>query len=65
MKFEKAFAAVLETLSVAMTAANSTNPVVFFLGVETFLFKLTRPHVRFCVCTLKKKTIEKSTTGPK
>jgi hypothetical protein len=30
MKFEKAFVAFLETLSVAMTAANSTNPVVIF-----------------------------------
>jgi hypothetical protein len=30
MKFEKAFVAVLETLSVAMTAANSSNPVVNF-----------------------------------
>jgi hypothetical protein len=33
MKFEKAFeafVAFLETLSVAMTAANSTNPVVDF-----------------------------------
>jgi hypothetical protein len=33
MKFEKAFVAFrafLETLSVAMTAANSTNPVVNF-----------------------------------
>jgi hypothetical protein len=35
MKFEKAFVAVLETLSVAMTAANSANPVVnFFFGVR-------------------------------
>jgi hypothetical protein len=33
MKFEKAFVAFLETLSVAMTAANSSNPVVIFFGV--------------------------------
>jgi hypothetical protein len=30
MKFEKAFVAVLEILSVSMTAANSTNPVANF-----------------------------------
>jgi hypothetical protein len=30
LKFEKPFVAFLETLSVAMTAANSTNPVVIF-----------------------------------
>jgi hypothetical protein len=36
MKFEKAFeafVAFLETLSEAMTAANSTNPVVIFFSV--------------------------------
>jgi hypothetical protein len=38
MKFEKAFeafAAFLETLSVAMTAANSINPVVNFFRCTT------------------------------
>jgi hypothetical protein len=38
MKFEKAFIAFrafLETLSVAMTAANSTNPVVIFFRCIT------------------------------
>jgi hypothetical protein len=38
MKFEKAFeafAAFLETLSVAMTAANSINPVVIFFRCAT------------------------------
>jgi hypothetical protein len=37
MKFEKAFeafAAFLETFSVAMTAANSINPVVIFFRCE-------------------------------
>jgi hypothetical protein len=37
MKFEKAFeafVAFLETLSVAMTAAYSTNTVVDFFGVD-------------------------------
>jgi hypothetical protein len=37
MKFEKAFeafAAFLETFSVAMTAANSINPVVNFFRCE-------------------------------
>jgi hypothetical protein len=39
MKFENAFVAFrafLETLSVAMTAANSTNPVVIFFSVYTY-----------------------------
>jgi hypothetical protein len=43
MKFEKAleaFAAFLETLSVAMTAANSINPVVnFFRCVQRMIKK--------------------------
>jgi hypothetical protein len=41
MKFEnafEAFAAFLETLSVAMTAANSINPVVnFFRCISLFM----------------------------
>jgi hypothetical protein len=37
MTFEKAFAAFQETLSVAMTAANSINPVVNFFRCRLLL----------------------------
>jgi hypothetical protein len=42
MKFEKAFeafVAFLETLSVAMTAAHSTNPVVDFFRCKNVKFQ--------------------------
>jgi hypothetical protein len=45
MKFEKAFeafAAFLETLSVAMTAANSINPVVNFFRCKIQVMTLNR-----------------------
>jgi hypothetical protein len=52
MKFEKAleaFAAFLETLSVAMTAANSINPVVNFFRCRV-LWEIGQNHylVQFC-----------------
>jgi hypothetical protein len=46
MKFEKAFeafVAFLETLSVAMTAANSTNPVVDFFRCRWFFAQIATP----------------------
>jgi hypothetical protein len=52
MKFEKAFeafAAFLETLSVAMTAANSINPVVNFFGVRSLLFLFTLEFTNACL----------------